>query len=886
MTRRSGSQDARRGSWTSGIGFRLRALFRRRTMERELDEELRFHLDEEARKFERRGLSVEDARRESLRRFGRVDRTKEQARGAWGVRLLDDLAIDLRYALRQLARSPLYALVAVVTLAAGVGGTAALFGVVHGLLVRPLPYADDVGLRVFWSDWNWRGNELDLVREVASAWDGIAGYTIDATTLDRDGKASLVLTGLVSAELFDVLGARPLLGRTFVEGEDRPGRELALVLSHGFWQQELGGDRNIIGQRLHLGGQPYTVIGVMPDGFYFPEPAVQAWTTLDLDPASSGYRNNGWLVLLGRVRDGVAEAGVEADLSRLATALDERFDYPEAWDKTKNPYVVPLRQYLFGSVRPSLLLLIAAAALLLVMAVANVAALLLAKMADRSTELGVRAAIGAGRMRLARQLITESLVLATLAAVAGLALAGGLFRALVGRLPLAGFEQTLSLDWPILAAALTLVPLVASLVAVAPLRHLLADPRGASLKPFLAAGGRTVSGRGQGRLQGSLVVVEVMLAVVLVVGASLLMRSVLRLYQVDTGIDTAGAIALDLIATDLDEEGRRAFFDSLIERAGSIPGVRSAALTNRLPLRDGGVQGPIKVEGRPDLDGTKRLSSLWRTVTPDYFRALRVEIIRGRAFEPTDRAGSMPVAILDSELADRLWPGEDPIGRRVATSFSGSDWLEVIGVAAPVKHTEVRGPASSVIYQPFAQTVPWDAEILILEGNADPAALIGTVRSLVRELEPRVAVGRTTTMDDVLRTELAEPLRLRFFLALFGGLALAIGAVGVYGVVSYSVSRRMREYGVRVALGAERLDLVREVLSLGGRLVGLGILAGLGLALAFSFLLTRFLFEVAPRDPVSYLIAAATLGAIGIVASILPAARASAVDPSRALRLD
>ncbi|HTL06083.1 MAG TPA: ABC transporter permease, partial [Gemmatimonadales bacterium] len=448
------------------LWFRLRALLRLGREERELREEIDFHLEMEARKLVEQGMTPAAAAREARLRFGGVAYQQENARDAWGIRMLRDTLHDVRHALRQFRRRPGVNLLAVATLALGLGATAALFSVVRGLLLAPLPIAREAELRVFWDDGDWRGTELDFVREGMKAFSGLAGYSTEGITYRTSSGSTLLIAGVTSADFFDVLGVHPLLGRTFAAGEDRPGAEPVVVLSWAMWQQELGGDPHVLGRRLLLEGTPTTVIGVMPRGFYFPSPEYRVWRPLLLDPSSSVYNGRGWLVLLGRVKPGLGDGAVAGDVQQIARDLGEQYQYPAAWDKTKNASVRPVREYLLGNVTPALLLLLGAVALLLLMACANTAALVLARTTDRSGELSLRVALGAGRARLIRQIVTESVTLSLLAGLAGAGIAVLLFGQLVARLPLQnGFGAAVSLDWTTFAVGAGLALLVGLVVS-------------------------------------------------------------------------------------------------------------------------------------------------------------------------------------------------------------------------------------------------------------------------------------------------------------------------------------------------------------------------------------------------------------------------------------
>ncbi|MFN0180577.1 MAG: ADOP family duplicated permease [Gemmatimonadales bacterium] len=866
--------------------FRLRAALFPSRQERELDQELEFHLAMQAEQLRREGVSPEEARREAVRRFGGLGREREVVRDAWGIGWIRDLAADLRHTVRQAWRRPGYTVLGVATLALGIGATVAIFSVVRGLLIRPLPVAQEERLRVFWSDYNWRGVEFDFVRERIQAFEGLAAFSNELVTLRGDQGSTPVLTVVGSAELFDVLGRAPLMGRTFRAGEDRPGADPGIVISYGLWQQELGADSAIIGRRIVFGGVPTTVIGVMPRGFYFPSPEYRAWKPLDLDPASGQYQGNGWLVLIGRTKADVSEARVADDIAAIAQSLGERFTYPAAWDKTKNASSRPLRVYLLGDVKPMLLLLLGAVGMVLVMACANTAALVLARTTDRTNEMTLRVALGAGRHRLARQVITESVALSVAAAGLGAAIAAAVFQTLVASLPLGSFGAVVSLDWLTFAAAIGLAVLVGLLVSILPVRTLL-DGRLAGLGSERSTPGLR---RGPGRAHAVLVGVEVALAVMLAAGAALFVRSVGRLAAIDPGFDSAGVMTVDLVtpSTDLDPPSRRQFFRDAIAAAARVPGVTRAALISRLPIRDGGWQGTVTIDGRPDLAGPNEPNSLYRPVTPGYFATMGVRIVQGRGFDDTDRTGGMPVGIVSESFARRAWPGLDPIGRRLRAGMTGDTaWVTVVGVAEETRMVRLVGDNPLTLYVPWEQLrfAP-EGGVLIVKGGRDSEVAIGAVERVIRALDARVAMARPGSLDSVVGQSLAEPLRLRFFLSLFAGVALMLGAVGVYGVVSYGVARRRAEFGVRLALGAAPSRVMSEVVGRGMKPVVAGVVVGLALAVGLSRLVAGFLYGISAVDLASYFAAGGALLLAGLIAAVSPGWRAGRVDPVESLRSD
>ena len=688
-----------------------------------------------------------------------------------------------------------------------------------------------------------------------------------------------------SPTLFDVLGVRPLLGRAFDASDDRPGAAPVIVISYGMWHDDLAGDRNVLGHQIVLDGVPVTVVGVMPKGFFFPNPEYRAWRPLQLDPAGDYYHNVGFLVLIGRARAGVTPAAVHDDIRSLAVALGQRFTYPAAWDKTRNASSMPVHRYLLGDVRDPLLLLLGAVALLLLIACANGAALVLARTTDRTAELSLRTALGAGHWRLARQLVAESLVLASCAAVLGAAIAAGGFRVLVTSLPLRnGFGGTVSPGWVTLGTAFALALLVGCLVSIAPVRNLL---RGRFEASFGRERGEQGLGRGTRRMHGAIVAGQAAFAVLLVVGAMLLIRSVGRIRSLDLGFDPHGVATLTLVGSSgTMGERERQFVRDVIARVSTLPGVQAAGLTNRLPLRDGGYQGSVTIDDRPDLAGKARPNSLYRTATPAYFKAMGFRMLEGRGIEATDEATTLPVVVINESFAKQMWPGQSAIGKHITTSYSGSPVSRtVVGVLREPKLDKVTGATPFAMFVPLDQHASATADgVLVVRVADNPAAVVPEARRIVGELNPQVALTRIESMEQVVNGSLAQPIQLRFFLTLFAVLALVLGAVGVYGVVSYAVERRRSEFGVRLALGASPARVQRDVMRSGLVPVVAGIAVGLVMAVALGRALSRFLYGVSPADPASFGIAAGALLLAGVLAALVPATRAGHTNPIEALR--
>ena len=806
--------------------------------------------------------------------------------------LAHDFAADARFALKQMRRGWTFTTTVVLTLGLGIGATVALLSVVNALFLRPLPYLHEDRVRVFWMDYDWRGVEYDFVRDRRGVFENVAAYSTNGgpyhASVDAPGNAELLPFVVTTSSLFDVLGATPYLGRTLRAEDDRPGAPPVIVISYGMWRQDLGGRSDIVGHRIVIDGKPVTVVGVMPPRFYFPSPDFRAWRPIQLDPATSFYQNVGYLTLIGRVRAGASDDLVQSDLRRLARSLGTQFTYTADFDKTKSPSAQPVRTYLLGNVRGMVLLLLGAATLLLLIACGNAAALLLARTSDRTAELAVRTALGAGHGRIVRQIMTEAFVLALAAAALGAAIAVLGFGALVSRLPLAGgFADAVTMGWITFAAAFLLGLIVATLIALAPLRDLLRG-RLEAVRGFGRERGEAGLRRSTGRVHGALVAGQVTFAVLLVAGAALLIRSVERLRALDLGFEPHGVSTYTIVPSEnAPAESRRQFMRDLVARVNALPGVSAAGATNRLPVRDGGFQGPVLPEGRPDLAGPKRPNSLYRTATPAFFRAMGMRLREGRGIDSTDGARSLPVTVISESFARRIWPGESALGKRINTGYTGTMIARtIVGVAAETRMTSMTGDAPFTMWVPFEQHSAPEGAVLVVRSAGDVARLTSTVRRIAAELDPQVAVTRIETMDQVVATAMAQPLRLRFFLSVFGVLALTLGAMGVYGVVSYAVARRRAEYAIRVALGATPSRVLGEVVQRGLAPVALGTLAGVVAALASGRALAGVVYGVRPSDPASITVAAALLLVAGVIATLAPALRAGRTSPAAALRAE
>ncbi|RPJ61434.1 MAG: FtsX-like permease family protein [Acidobacteria bacterium] len=793
----------------------------------------------------------------------------------YGGFAMETWIMDLRFSARRLVNRPVYTLLAVLTLALGVGGTAAIFSIVRALLLDPLPVEREEQVGVLWMDGSWTEQEFLHFRPDFPGFQRMAAYMHGDQTLEVDRQPLRMVRGIsASAELFDVLGARPFIGRTFQKGEDVVGAAPVAVLSHGLWQ-ELGGDPSIFGRQLRLGGESRTVVGVMPPGFWFPSPTIRVWTAARLKPDD---QDGNW-TLIGRIEEGRTIEGMAGPLRAFASELKQRFTYLPDWDKTRAPAIRSLRDYIVGDVRTGLFATLGAMGAILLIACVNVAALMLGQVSSRSTELAVRSALGAARRRLVQQLVCESLLLGLLAAIAGAAVATAAFRTLLRVLPLGTLADAARVDWTLFAAAIGFALLAALLVAVVPAGALWRSRLQGSLATARTSG---LSSRG-GRLEGGLVVAQIALAVLLVAGAGLLLRSVANLRSVDIGIrvDSVAVIDATMPVQLSSDERLRAVLD-ILPALEALPGVRAVAAALKLPLRGSGHNFGIGIVGKPDLE---KSTTAFRTVTVNYLAAMGIKVVRGRGFIPTDRLSTSRVVVVNEALAAKYFPGEDPIGRVLQTFDDRGE--RIIGVVANVAEQDLTDgpvPARYMLYEHVPIFVPATSFVLAGQRPEDVPRLLDSGRQVIQREGRALAIERTLSMASIFEDAVGVPGRVAVLLSLLAGLAMALGAVGVYGVISHSVTRRKRDYGIRLALGLPPRRVASHVLGRGLRLVGLGSLIGIGAALMLTRLLATLLYGVRATDPQVLAGAVMTLVIAGIVACFIPAWRASRTNLMSVLR--
>ena len=801
---------------------------------------------------------------------------------------------DVRYALRTLLRSPGFTLAAVATLAIGIGANAAIFSLVRAVLLRPLPFAQPERLVSLWESNDAKGysrmvasppNYLDWKAQSRS-FESMGAYT-DTTLVaaaQGHGEAQRLDGAAVTAGFFETLGVRPLHGRVFRESETSPGHPAVVVLGHGVWTRRFGGDPGIVGRTLRLDGEPYEVVGVMPATFRFPEERADFWVPLSFPPDVASQRGAHYLEVIARMRTGVTIDAARAEIRAIADRL--RFAYP----RTNSGYTAGgtrLAESLVGDVAPALTMLLGAVGLVTLVACANVANLLLARAARRRPEIAIRTALGAGRGRLARQLLTESAVLAALGAGAGLALAAASLDSIVRLAPASvprltdvrvdGAVLLFTAGWTV--ACVALFGLAPALAALRP-------------RPMHALRGHGPDGGGSRRRVGArqaLVVAQVALALVLSAGAALLIRSLARLSSVDPGFRTESALTYSLTLPSArypDEAARGAFLDRLLERMRSLPGARSTGAIFGLPLT--GMSFSSSFRPSDAAAGDNEPSAQLRVASRGYFGAMGIAVLGGRGFTGADRRGS-PIAILVSESgARKFFPAGDAIGKRLRFGARMTETRiegEVVGIVGDVRDAELGAGPTPEFYGSLEQA-PADEFHVVVRAGASPDRLASSVRAAVAELDPELAVTGLTTLDEVVRRSVARPRFMVQLLLVFASLALLLCAIGVYGVTAYAVSQRTREIGIRMALGADRRAVRDLVLREAVRLAAAGVALGLAGAFAATRLLRGFLFEIGPADPLTHAAVAALLAAVAVAASALPARRAARLNPLVALRTE
>jgi predicted permease len=862
-------------------------------VERELDEELRFHLERQIEANVRMGMSREEARTAALRSFGGVEQTKEECRDARGVRLVQDLGDDLRYGLRVLRSSPGFTAVALATLALGIGASTAVFSVVDGVLLRRLPFPRSQRIMTLWNTYPKLGVEKEEVsppdfcdwRAQSRCFEQLAAYERFFYILAGDPAPVRLRAARVSGDFFATMGVEPLLGRPLLPADDHEGAHHVVVLSHRLWTSRFGADASVVGRRVPLTGILYTVVGVMPAGFEFPDEA-ELWAPLAYEPPfEPGLRRSTWLRTVARLKPGVTSSQAQADMSSIARRLADR--YPES-NEGRSVLVVSLHEATVGSVRPALLVLLGSVGFVLLIACANLANLLLSRGVGRRHEIALRAAIGAGRPRLVRQLVTESVLLGVAGGAAGLLLASSsldvLRRLGPGNVPRL---QEVTLDVRALGFAF-LVSLVVGVAAgaVPALTATRADPY-ESLKE---GSSRSADGLRRRRFRNGLVIAEVALAQVLLVGGCLLFQSLLRMRSVEPGFEAEGLVVSRFELYSQRYAARRArvaFYREAVERVAALPGVQAAALASTVPLDVGQLGIEFVIEGRPrPLRLAQYPHAGFDSITPEYFRAMRIRLRSGRSFTQADGELATPVAVINQAMASRYWPGEDPLGRRIrihSDAPEDSEAIEIVGVVDDVRNEALTTGSRPHFYLPYAQ-YPWRTCYLLVRSRSERQSVASAVRHEIQGIDDTIALSDFRDMRRYVSASLDSPRFSAALLGAFAVLALTLATGGVFSVVSYSTSQRSRGFAIRMALGAQRGDIFRLAVGEGLLLVLAGIGLGLGLALALTQALSSLLFEIVPTDPVTYAVVGLGLGAVALAACYFSSRQALRLDPAVALR--
>lgn len=806
-----------------------------------------------------------------------------------------------------LLKSPGPTLVAVLALTLAIGANTAIFSIVNGVLLRPLPYANADRLVILWETNPSKGIR-DLVtapdykdwKEQQHSFDEIAAFRPQPSILTGRGLPERLETALVAPAIFRLLDARMRLGRTFLAGEDQPGRNHVAILSYGLWQRRFGGDPAILGKTMTLDGNDHVVAGVTDRGFRLLDTNSELWLPYTLDAkelqelgqnntASASRSAAHTLKVIARLKAGVSIDQARQEMQSIARGIEQQFvDINGGWTTS----VVRLQEQLVGDIRPTLLTLLGAVCFVLLIACTNVANLLLARIGGRQKEIAVRTALGAGQGRIMRQLLTESMVLALVSGLLGLLLAYGGVRALAafspGNVPR---MAEISVDGRVLLFTLLVSTLTGLIFGLGP-AIMAARTR---LNDVLKAAGRTSMATLRGRrLRNMLVVVEVAMSVVLLVGAALMIRSFQELQSVNPGFRTDHVLTMRLTLPAARYAGLRVarFYEQLLDRVGNVPGVQMAGVTRDVPLSGSDVSLNFIVEHRPALSSSDQPRAKFRAVSADYFAAMGIPLLKGRAFAASDSVQTPPVAIVNETLIRRTFPNEDPLGKRIQTGIDGSPWYTIVGVIGNVKHTGLDIAANAEMYFPYQQVPP--ALMSFVEGTMtlvvrtaiDPSSMARTIGAQVQALDPDEAVFKVATMEELFHNSVAQPRFRAFLLGVFAAVALVLASTGLYGVISYSVSQRSNELGIRAALGAQKGDLMRLVLGEGARLAAAGVLIGLVLSFFLAGTIAKLLYGVTSHDPLTFVAIPVLLLAVAVFACYVPARRATRADPNVALRYE
>jgi len=872
----------------SRLKSELRALLHRPQAERELDEELRHHIERQTEQNIRLGMDPEEARYAARKAFGGVEQVKERSRDARGGRRLEDFWLDMRFGARILLKQPGFTLIAVITLALGIGANTAVFSVVNAVLLRPLPYPHPERLVMVngvrtktgagfdfsylnFADYRSRNNVFEALTAFSDA---------DATLLE--GEVPERISGLiVSADFFRALGVNMRLGRSFTTSDEQPGAE-SIIVSHSLWQRHLGGNPNAVGRRIVLNGKPRTIIAVTPANFNFTFFKGEWDFFRPFDPTGNmeTQRGAGYLQVLGKLRPGVAIEQAEAEMRTIASNLEEQY---RDFNGGKSVRLIPAHEFLVGNLNHALLVLLGAVGFVLLIACANVANLELARAAGRGRETAIRAALGASRGRIVRQLLTESLILSVVGGLIGLLLAAACIDLIMKFVPtdIPRIEEV-GIDETVLAFSLGLSVLTSALFGLAPaLQSSLLD-----LNEALKDAGRSATGgQRRSRLRSLLIVSEIALALALMIGAGLLIKSFQRLRHTSPGFDPqgvlTGSVSLPSVRYSNDTQ-KSEFYRRAIERISNIPGVEAVGAIYPLPYGDGGLSSSFTIVGQPDPGPGARPRANGRMITSGYLRTMGIPLIQGRLLTDQDGADAPKVLLVNETLVRRFFPGQDPIGKRLKLALNGIDG-EIVGVVGDVRDRALNTEAPPEFYLPYSYMTQSSMSFAARVKTGDPLNLAASLRAAVQEIDKDLPVYQVRTMGSRVSDSLTRQRFSMNLLTALAALAFALSVAGIFSVISSFVAQRTHEIGIRTALGAQRRDVLRLILGQGMKLTMIGLSVGLVLSFILTRLMEEFLFQVSPTDPLTFIVIALLLTVVALLACYLPARKATRVDPILAL---